>query len=74
MGMSADRIAEGLTASALEAKWKNSSDTDDTDGQSDFNTRMRRATSWLERAEQEEGDVDAEFIFYWIAFNAGLRW
>ena len=67
MSMSTDRIDEGLTASVLEAKWKNSSDTE---GQSDFNTRMRRATSWLERAEQEEGDVDAEFIFYWIAFNS----
>ena len=33
--------------------------------------RMRRALSWLGRAEQErENDHDAAFIFYWIAFNA----
>ena len=33
--------------------------------------RMRRALSWLGRAEQErERDHDAAFIFYWIAFNA----
>ena len=65
--MISDGIANGLTASSLKAKWESSFDTD---GQNDFNTRMRRATSWLERAEQEKGDVDAEFIFYWIAFNA----
>ncbi len=33
--------------------------------------RMRRALSWLERAENEKDtDDDAAFIFYWIAFNA----
>ena len=33
--------------------------------------RMRRAVSWLGRAEQErEQDHSAAFIFYWIAFNA----
>ncbi len=34
--------------------------------------RMRRALSWLGRAEREtaNGDDDAAFIFYWIAFNA----
>jgi hypothetical protein len=26
--------------------------------------------SWLDRAEQAEGDQDAQFIFLWIAFNA----
>jgi hypothetical protein len=31
--------------------------------------RVHRALSWLERAEQCE-DVDARFIFLWIAFNA----
>ena len=65
--MSSDNIAEGLTAAALKAKWESSFDTE---VQADLNTRMRRATSWLERAEQEPGDMDAEFIFYWIAFNA----
>ena len=33
--------------------------------------RMRRAISWLCRAERErEQDHNAAFIFYWIAFNA----
>lgn len=32
--------------------------------------RLHRAISWLKRAEQEERDQDARFIFLWIAFNA----
>jgi len=32
--------------------------------------RTHRALSWLERAEREEGDDDAKFMFLWIAFNA----
>ena len=32
--------------------------------------RLRRAKSWLERAEQEANDPDAAFVFYWIAFDA----
>ena len=34
--------------------------------------RVHRALSWLDRAEQfeKQGDVDGEFIFLWIAFNA----
>lgn len=32
--------------------------------------RVHRALSWLDRAEQAEGDLDAQFIFLWIAFNA----
>jgi hypothetical protein len=32
--------------------------------------RVHRALSWLDRAEQAEGDQDAQFIFLWIAFNA----
>ena len=65
--MTSDRIAEELTAAGLEARWRGSIDTEE---QTDFNDRMRRATSWLERAAQEESDMDAEFIFYWIAFNS----
>lgn len=64
--MSSNSIDEGLTAAALKGKWESSFD----EGRTDFNTRMRRATSWLERAEQERSDSDAAFIFYWIAFNA----
>lgn len=32
--------------------------------------RVHRALSWLDRAERCEADVDARFIFLWIAFNA----
>jgi Apea-like HEPN len=32
--------------------------------------RTHRALSWLQRAEREEADNDARFIFLWIAFNA----
>ena len=35
--------------------------------------RVHRALSWVQRAEQElagQGDPDAAFLFYWIAFNA----
>ena len=37
-----------------------------------MNLRLRRALSWLGRAEKEYTveDFDAAFIFYWIAFNA----
>lgn len=32
--------------------------------------RLHRAISWLRRAELESEDLDARFIFLWIAFNA----
>ena len=32
--------------------------------------RVHRALSWLHRAELCEDDIDARFIFLWIAFNA----
>ena len=32
--------------------------------------RLRRAKSWLARAQKESDDPDAAFIFLWIAFNA----
>ena len=32
--------------------------------------RLHRALSWLARAEREEKDPDARFIFLWVAFNA----
>ncbi len=37
---------------------------------SDFGLRIHRAISWIGRAEQAVGDLDASFVFYWIAFNA----
>ena len=35
---------------------------------------MRRSLSWIGRAEKEigQGDLDAAFIFYWIALNAAF--
>ncbi len=55
--------AAELTAQ-WEGAWENLPDA--------FNHRMRRALSWLGRAEKEmeADDPDAAFIFYWIAFNA----
>ena len=35
-----------------------------------LNLRVHRALSWLDRAEEAEGDQYAQFIFLWIAFNA----
>jgi hypothetical protein len=32
--------------------------------------RVHRAISWLGRAESEDEDLDAAFIFFWISFNA----
>ena len=32
--------------------------------------RVHRALSWLDKAEQCQGDQDSQFIFLWIAFNA----
>jgi len=32
--------------------------------------RVHRAISWIKRAETEDNDLDAKFIFLWIAFNA----
>ena len=32
--------------------------------------RVHRALSWLHKAEQCDEDLDAQFIFLWIAFNA----
>lgn len=67
--MSSDRIAEELTAATLEAKWKTNFLWQK---RNPFNNRIRRALSWLARAEREweRYDPDAVFIFYWIAFNA----
>jgi hypothetical protein len=37
---------------------------------SSLNLRVHRALSWLDRSEQCGKDLDARFIFLWIAFNA----
>ncbi|MCY3692361.1 MAG: HEPN domain-containing protein [Chloroflexota bacterium] len=67
--MISDSVAEGLSAAALEAKWKSKFRWQE---RNPFNNRIRRALSWLARAEgeRERDDLDAAFIFCWIAFNA----
>ena len=66
--MNSDEIVNGLTAATLVKKWQ--SNPDWKERQNPFNLRIRRATSWLARAERERDDPDAAFIFCWIAFNA----
>lgn len=68
------------SAKVLEAKWEGRPWYHKPSGepgeprhpQDDLNLRLRRALSWLGRAEKEyKGrDVDAAFIFFWVAFNA----
>ena len=36
----------------------------------DVALRVHRSLSWLTRAEGQQDDDDAAFIFYWLAFNA----
>lgn len=36
----------------------------------DARTRLHRAISWLGRSESESKDLDARFIFQWIALNS----
>ena len=41
------------------------------DGQSEaLRLRIHRALSWLLRAEREQDDPDARFVFLWVALNA----
>ncbi|MFC0820980.1 hypothetical protein [Moraxella marmotae] len=35
-----------------------------------LNLRLHRALSWLEKAQNCQGDLDMQFISLWIAFNA----
>ena len=35
-----------------------------------LNLRVHRALSWLDKAEQSSPDLDAQYIFLWIAFNS----
>lgn len=36
----------------------------------ELSLRIHRALSWLNKAEQSQDDIDAQFIFLWISFNA----
>ena len=40
------------------------------DYSSSLGLRVHRALSWLEKSEQAENDLDSQFIYLWIAFNA----
>ena len=69
MNAAEDRFSEELTASILREKqssnWPEGFPEDDG-----LALRVHRAISWIDRAEQETEDLDATFVFYWIAFNA----
>ena len=60
------QYAHHVTLESLSAEWERVQDS----LPDNLALRMRRALSWLERAEKETNDDDAAFIFYWIAFNA----
>lgn len=61
-------MESGVPISKLLAKWEQMEAS--LPGKQPFGLRMRRATSWLERASREHDDPDAAFTFCWIAFNA----
>lgn len=56
-----DKAAQRLKAKLKDAESRHQEHT---------RIRIHRAISWLARAEVEEEDRDAQFIFLWIAFNA----
>ena len=62
---------EELTSVHLDNKWRANLDRIQY---ANLTLRLRRATSWLGRAEDEinkaEADADAGFLFCWIAFNS----
>ena len=60
------QYAHHVTLESLSAEWERVQDS----LPDNLALRMRRALSWLKRAEKETDDDDAAFIFYWIAFNA----
>ena len=57
---------EALPFETLKAKHRAIRD----DFPQSLSLRVHRALSWLNRAEMEQEDLDASFIFLWIAFNA----
>ena len=61
------------SAAALKDKWEQARFYTGRSAAGQYeqlNLRLRRALSWLERAEKEGDDCDAAFLFHWIAFNA----
>ncbi|MEQ3696140.1 MAG: HEPN domain-containing protein [Pseudomonadales bacterium] len=40
----------------------------------DIGLRIHRALSWLHRSLHEQDDLDAQFVFLWIAFNSAYAY
>lgn len=63
------------SAADLTTKWENTpwhASKNPEHPRDDLNLRVRRALSWLERAQvaRDQNDRDVAFVLYWIAFNA----
>ena len=58
----------------LHGKLKREPTTKESNEEAMFFLRLRRAISWLARAQQMESvmeeDLDTQFVFLWISFNA----
>jgi len=65
-GMSERERAEALTQKFTDL----SIELDPTHNANPLMLRMRRATSWITRAAEEEKDHDIAFVCYWVAFNS----
>ncbi len=59
-------MTEKGVAARLKAKFAQRIDEHDESTR----VRLHRALSWIGRAESEQDDHDARFVFLWIAFNA----
>jgi len=59
------------TATTLKERFKSSTrDAGANNPANPWQLRLYRAISWLQRSEQETDDLDARFIFQWVALNA----
>ena len=58
--------SSGMTYEALHALWEQAMEQ----LPEGLQLRTYRGLSWIGRAEMEDEDEDAAFIFYWITFNA----
>ncbi len=65
------QMTEAQRADALRGKFEAlAAERDPRHRDDPLMLRMRRVTSWVTSAAQEERDDDTAFICYWIAFNA----
>jgi len=58
------------TAETLKARLNLVIEHDATHPAENWKLRLHRAISWLQRSERETDDLDARFIFQWVALNA----